>query len=385
MTTTVPGPDGSLRLACFATQGTGHRDEDRIRTLLERFDLALLGFNPDRKPGEVVRLVAAARRLRPDLLAMEGTGVAGGIAVLLSRVLFGIPFVVSTGDAVAPFLRRRHWALGPAAAVYERALYRRAAGVIAWTPFLAGRALALGARRAMYAPNWAPSAATDEAGRDVRRELGLSPGDIVFGIAGSVEWNARVGYCYGSELVRAVRRVDRNDVKVVIVGDGSGRRHLERLAGPRLGATVLLPGRIGRDRVQAYLRAFDVGSLPQSVDQVGALRYTTKLSEYLAASLPIVTAEIPLAYEFGTEWLWRMPGDAPWEESYLAALAALMGTISRAEVDRRRALMPTGVRAFDVQVQIEQVTAFVHDLCRSPPTGTGRPPRPLPSSFQGAG
>jgi hypothetical protein len=129
---------------------------------------------------------------------------------------------------------------------------------------------------------------------------------------------------------------------------------------------VLLPGRVGRDRVQAYLRAFDVGSLPQSVDQVGALRYTTKLSEYLAASLPIVTAEIPLAYEFGTRWLWRMPGDAPWEEPYLAALAELMGTIGREEVDRRRGLMPAGVRAFEVHVQIEQVTAFVHDLCRSP-------------------
>ncbi len=297
---------------------------------------------------------------------MEGTGVAGGLAVLLSRALLGVPFVVSTGDAVAPFLRRRHWILGPPAAVYERALYRRAAGVIAWTPFLAGRAIALGARRAMYAPNWAPQTATEEAARDVRRELGLASDDIIFGIAGSLEWNNRVGYCYGSELVRAVRRVDRDDVKVVIVGDGTGRRQLERLAGPRLGTTVLLPGRVDRERVQAYLGAFDVGSLPQSVDQVGALRYTTKLSEYLAASLPIVTGEIPLAYEFGTEWLWRMPGDAPWEEPYLAALAELMGSISRAEVEHRRAQMPAGLRAFDVGVQVEQVTAFIDDLCRSP-------------------
>jgi glycosyltransferase involved in cell wall biosynthesis len=377
MTTTARGPDRSLRLACFATQGTGHRDEDRIRTLLAGFDLTVLQFDRERRPWEVARLVAAARRHRPDLLAMEGTGVSGGLAVLLSRALFGIPFVVSTGDAVAPFLRRRHWVLGPAAAIYERALYRSAAGVIAWTPFLAGRALALGARRAMYAPNWAPDAATEEAGRDVRRELGLSPEDIVFGIAGSLEWNDRVGYCYGSELVRAIRRVDRDDVKVVIVGDGSGRQQLERLAGPRLGTTVLLPGRVGRDRVQAYLRAFDVGSLPQSVDQVGALRYTTKLSEYLAASLPIVTGEIPLAYEFGTRWLWRMPGDAPWEEPYLAALADLMRTIGRDEVERRRALMPAGVRAFELEAQIEQVTAFVCDLCRSP--------HPVPFSPQGAG
>ena len=153
--------------------------------------------------------------------------------------------------------------------------------------------------------------------------------------------------------------------------DGSGRRQLERLAGALLGSTVLLTGDVPRDRVQAYLRAFDVGSLPQSVDQVGALRYTTKLSEYLAASLPIVTTEIPLAYEFGTTWLWRLPGDAPWEERYLAALADLMATVGRGEVQARRGLVPAHVRAFDVEVQVEQVTAFVEDLCRSLPGRRG--------------
>jgi glycosyltransferase involved in cell wall biosynthesis len=164
--------------------------------------------------------------------------------------------------------------------------------------------------------------------------------------------------------VRAIRRVDRDDVKVVIVGDGSGRRHLERLAGPRLGTTVLLPGRVGRDRVQAYLRAFDVGSLPQSVDAVGALRYTTKLSEYLAAELPIVTGELPLAYEFGSGWLWRLPGDAPWEEPYIAALAELMAGLRRDEVERRRALVPS-VPAFDRDLQVANMTTFVQDLTRT--------------------
>src|ERR671920_295305 len=124
MTTTARGPDRSLRLACFATQGTGHRDEDRIRTLLSEFDPTVLRFDRRRRAWQVPRLVGSLRRQRPDLLAMEGTGVAGGLAVLLARALLGIPFVVSTGDAGAPFLRRRHWLLGPAAAVYERTLYR---------------------------------------------------------------------------------------------------------------------------------------------------------------------------------------------------------------------------------------------------------------------
>ena len=46
-----------------------------------------------------------------------------------------------------------------------------------------------------------------------------------------------------------------------------------------------------------HLAAFDLASLPQSVDGVGSFRYTTKLSEYLAAGLPIVTGQIPAAYD----------------------------------------------------------------------------------------
>jgi glycosyltransferase involved in cell wall biosynthesis len=357
------GGGARVRIACFATQGSGHRDEDRIRTLLREFDLTALAFDRSRKAVEVARLVLGVRRAGPDLVAMEGTGVAGGLAVLLTRSLLGIPFVVSTGDAIAPFLRRRHALLGPVAALYERTLYRRAAGVIAWTPFLAGRALALGARRAMYAPNWALGRASEADAAEVRRQLGLAPDDVAFGLAGSLDWNHRVGYCYGSELVRAVLRVDRDDVKVVIVGEGSGRAQLERLAGPRLGSTVLLPGRVPRSMVPAYLRAFDVGSLPQSVDEVGALRYTTKLSEYLAARLPIVTGEIPLAYEFGSGWLWRLPGDAPWEEAYIGALAELMARVQRDDVEAHRAAVPK-VPAFDLDLQVENVTAFVEDLVR---------------------
>jgi glycosyltransferase involved in cell wall biosynthesis len=314
-----------------------------------------------RRPGPFGVVVTALALF----LAYSRLGIAGQrFGIVVAHALLGIPFVVSTGDAVAPFLRRRNALLGPAAALYERALLRQAAGVVAWTPYLAGRALALGARRAMSAPNWAPARASAREGDDVRRELGLAPTDVVFGLAGSLDWNERVGYCYGSELVRAVTRVDRDDVKVVIVGDGSGRSHLERLAGPRLGTSVLLTGRVARERVPGFLRSFDVGSLPQSVDEVGALRYTTKLSEYLAAELPIVTGELPLAYEFGSAWLWRLPGNAPWQEPYIAALAELMERLDREEVARRRASVPS-VRAFERDLQIENVTTFVQDLTRT--------------------
>jgi glycosyltransferase involved in cell wall biosynthesis len=355
------------RVACFATQGSEHGDEDRILTLLAPLNPARWPFDRSTKLASAVSIFRRGWRERPDLVVMEGTGIAGGSALIALNLLRGVRYAVSTGDAVAPYLALRNPLLGPLAGIYERMLYRRAAGIIGWTPYLVGRAVTMGARRSMFAAGWAPDAAETSEGLEVRRSLGIGPQDIVFGIVGTIDWIQRLGYCYGYELVQAASRLERDDVKVVVVGDGSGLSHLRDIAGDRLGRTVLLPGRVPHDQVQAYLQAFDVGSLPQSIDQVGALRYTIKLSEYLAAELPIVTGQLPLSYEFGGEWLWRLPGDNPWDERYIAALAGVMSVVARATVERRRKLVPSGIAAFDRQRQVVQVCSFVRDLLDDPP------------------
>jgi glycosyltransferase involved in cell wall biosynthesis len=159
-------------------------------------------------------------------------------------------------------------------------------------------------------------------------------------------------------------RVDRDDLSVLVVGDGPGRKRLEELAGNRLGHSVLLPGAVPREDVPLALAAMDVGSLPQSVDGVGAFRYTTKISEYLAAGLPVVTGEIPLAYDLDDGWLWRLPGDAPWDERYVTALADLMRTLSREDVAGRRSLVPRDDPLFSRARQQRQVCDFVVDVAR---------------------
>ncbi|TMQ35357.1 MAG: glycosyltransferase family 1 protein [Planctomycetota bacterium] len=125
---------------------------------------------------------------------------------------------------------------------------------------------------------------------------------------------------------------------------------------------MLLTGRVPRDQVPDYLAVMDVASLPQSVDQVGSFRYTTKLSEYQAAGLPIITGQIPLAYDLGGPWLWRLPGKAPWDERYLQALAVVMQQISPAELKTKKEAVPRQLPEFDRPRQVERVTAFVTDL-----------------------
>jgi glycosyltransferase involved in cell wall biosynthesis len=220
----------------------------------------------------------------------------------------------------------------------------------------------------MTAAGWAPfprSAEQGLAGRaNIRKKLGIPPGATVFGIAGSLAWTKRCGYCYGWELVQALSRCQRHDICALVVGDGSGRRHLERLAGDRLDQSVFLPGFIPQQDLPDYLAAMDVASLPQSVDQVGSFRYTTKLSEYLAAGLPVVTGQIPLAYDLEDDWLWRLPGNAPWDDVYINALADLMTRITSTEFQARRAAVPKNPPEFDRSRQIRRVTAFLTDLLK---------------------
>lgn len=348
-----------LVCSCLSTQGSGSEDERRIVALLEDLRPRVLPFDRGHKLRSALRLLRILRRERPDAVVMEGTGIAGGIAVIAASSVLGVPYIVSSGDAVAPYLSLRSPALWPVADLYERLLCRNAAGFIGWSPYLVGRALTFGAPRGMTAPGWAPFGGASDQGPAIRERLGIPPDAVVFGLVGSLAWTERRRYCYGLELVRALRRVDRHDVVVLVVGDGDGMARLREEAGPELGRRVFLPGRVARDAVPAHLAAMDIASLPQSLDGVGNFRYTTKISEYRAAGLPIVTGQLPFAYDLDDGSIWRLPGRFPWGERYVEALATTMRSIDTNRLPRRHAR--SGDPTFDRATQQRAVSRFVRD------------------------
>jgi glycosyltransferase involved in cell wall biosynthesis len=360
----VPTPS----LLGFATQGSGEGEEARLRELTRDLPIQLIRFDRSARFSTFLRVFKAIRENRPRMVIMEGSGVAGGFALLLGRLLFRVPYVVSSGDAIAPFLASRVPLLKPAFLAYERLLYRFAAGFIGWTPYLVGRALSFGAPRAMTAQGWSSfTLAPDERVRArarLRNKLGIPSDALVIGIVGALVWNARVRYCYGYELVNALKLVKRRDVVALIVGDGDGKAELAAAAGAMIGSRLVLAGRAARQEVPEYLAAMDIVSLPQSVDQVGSFRYTTKISEYLAAGLPIVTGQIPLAYDLDQGWLWRLPGSSPWARTYIESLARLIDQLAPAEIAAKTSAIPRDCGEFDRERQVARATAFITDLLR---------------------
>ena len=351
------------RILCFATQGLGHIEDERIRWLLEPLLPEVFPFERSAKIRSALRLLRVIRRTRPDLVVVEGSGTAGGLTLLLADALLGVPFLFCSGDAVGPFLALRSRVVGALGGRYERILCRRCAGFVGWTPYLAGRALTLGAPRAMSAPGWTRGLPSPGARERVRERLGVAEGTLLVGLVGSLHWNPKVSYAYGAELVQAIRGVRREDVAVCVVGDGSGLERLEQMAGDDLGRRVLLPGRVAPEEVPDYLAAFDLGSLSQSVDAVGSFRYTTKLPEYLAAGLPVISGQTPLSYDMDTGFLWRLPGAAPWSPRYISALAELLEGLSAEEVARRRAAIArVDPDTFDRDAQQRRMCAFVVDV-----------------------
>ena len=349
-------------VVAFATKGTGTNDENRLRTLLANHDPLFLPYQKAAKKKSFLQLIRWLAANRADLVVMEGTGIAGGLPCIAARLFKGQHYVVSSGDTVGPLIGAVIPALGPFFGLYERILCRLSSGYIGWTPYLVGRAMTFGTPRAMTAAGWSEASPSHDARRRIRNQLQIPENAIVFGIVGSLVWAKRFHYCYGYELVAAALKACRSDMYVLIVGDGEGLLHLKSLAAQGKGVNVVFTGNVPSDQVVDYMAAMDVGSLPQSVDGVGSFRYTTKLSEYLAAGLPVVTSQIPLSYDLDEGWLWRLPGDAPWDQRYLNALSQLMRTLRIDDLAARRNLIPSNPPEFDRDRQVAAATRFISDV-----------------------
>ncbi len=166
---------------------------------------------------------------------LEGASAGTGLPLILASRKWGRRYIVSSGDPVGGFFHTTRGPLwGWAMERFERQFYSRSAGFVGWTPDPTGKAIQMGAPRAVTVEGGVDLARFRPLSPDQRKasrsRFNVPPDALVCGVVGSLIWTKRQQYCYGLELVETLRHLHRKDVFILIVGDGRRPRDARRPA-----------------------------------------------------------------------------------------------------------------------------------------------------------
>ncbi|AWW36751.1 glycosyltransferase family 4 protein [Streptomyces cadmiisoli] len=239
-------------------------------------------------------------RLRPAVLH-AATDHGNGRVALALREAYGLPvvyevrgFLEETWLTQAPG-RSRDDATYRARRELETRCMREADLVLTLGAAMRAEIVARGvpADRVLIAPN-----AVDEEflapppdGTPLRARLGIAPDEFVVGTVSSL-----TPYEGIDTLLLAGAELRRLGVplRLLIVGDGPERAHLERLAG-RLGLSggaALFTGRVPHDQVRGFHAVLDVFAVPRTDERVCRLVTPLKPVEAMASGLPVAASDL---------------------------------------------------------------------------------------------
>ncbi|MFN0025411.1 MAG: glycosyltransferase family 4 protein, partial [Parvularculaceae bacterium] len=230
-----------------------------------------------------------------------------------------LPFLLEVNSPLAEE-RRLHGglALNGAAQASERSIWRAADRVLPVTQALAQYVELAGVEpsRITVIPNGVDASFLAEHDpRPVRARYGLE-GKVVLGFTGFVrEWHGL------DRVVSWLGARRRDDLALLIVGDGDARAGLERQA-TALGVAqrVIFTGVVQRDAVPGHLAAFDIALQPAVTPYASPL----KLIEYMAAARAIIAPDAANIREVlsGEDALLVPGGDPPALHGALDTLVA---------------------------------------------------------------
>jgi glycosyltransferase involved in cell wall biosynthesis len=131
---------------------------------------------------------------------------------------------------------------------------------------------------------------------ELRKSLGLENA-ITIGVVGSLNWSKKLNWCYGVEIVEAMRYLKEYPVKGIIIGDGDGLEYLKKLASQYgLSENILFLGRIKLEELPKYINLIDIAVSTQTNDIAGWVRTGAKLPIYLACERYVLCSDVGEAH-----------------------------------------------------------------------------------------
>jgi len=358
------------KVLCLNTAGKDRQDALRMRRLAGRLNAKVTYYDIDRSMSRLQAMKSVWQLLRSqkwDLVYQEGTGIAGGINLILAASNRKQAFVVSSGDPIAGFWRTtKGVAIGNIFEIYERLLYKTCAGFIGWTPYLTGVAIKLGAKRAVTVEGAVDSRIfypySETKRQAIREKYNIPSNHLVCGVIGSLIWVPTQSYCYGYELVEILKRVDRQDISFLIVGDGDGKAILERSVPEKLRSRIVFTGRLPETEVVDVVNAMDIGFVTL-FGEMGNYRLTTKLPEYLACGVPVAMTPTAAFYDYALTGGWALPEYHPATAEFNELCARWLDRLSWEEVnEKKKSALKLARDRFEYDVIAPKFCEFIASL-----------------------
>ncbi|WP_431897095.1 glycosyltransferase family 4 protein [Nonomuraea sp. bgisy101] len=293
------------------------------------------------------RVTELVAKLRPQVLHAATDHRNGSMAHAV-RERTGTPFVYEVrGFLEETWASRDPIRIGSQRHVLQRDreafLMREADAVVTLAETMAQEIVERGVPREKIrlAPNAVDDSllTADYDGAAFRRSMGIGDDEIVVGSVSSI-----VAYEGFATLLRAGALL-RNDIRVLIVGDGTERDNLLELV-EELGLTsAILPGRVGPEEALQAQAAIDIFCCPREDLRVCRLVTPLKPVEAMALGKPVVLSDLPALSELvGSEGAGLLvpPGDPEALAKALSELRqdparrAVMGEAGKAEVAAKR-------------------------------------------------
>lgn len=327
------------------------RVRELFRDLAQRHTVTYLYREDERRLASARRFCRDAVATRPDVVWVEGMGYTGILGGLAAKAAIRSRFILSTGDAAYAFARAN---MGAAKAQVVRAMeltaLRVSDAIVVWGPYHKTLLEGQGYRNV----HWIPGGVDTTLFRpmdvhDLRARLGLD-GALSIGVVGSINWNRRLEYSYGRDLLEVLRLLPDAPVKGVVVGEGDGVPFLRTLAERYgLGDRVVFAGWVDHEELPRYVNAMDVCLSTQSNDLVGEVRVTAKVPEYLACGRYVIASAVGGAKEFVAGCGRVIPCTGVLDPAYLAGVADEIKRIlaDRTILERGRAGVAVAEGVFD--------------------------------------
>jgi len=333
-----------MSLLCIVTAGKGGQDERRVLRLTKDIDLPVTYYYVDKSASKISEMIKIRKVLRSknwDLVYQEGTGIASGINLIAASLFNHQRFVVSSGDPIAGYFYTKYGRpISDLFGVYERLLYASCSGFIGWTPYLTGVAMHMGAPDAITVEGGAELSVfkpfDNSVKQELRRKYSIPDHHIVCGVAGSLNWVKRQSWCQGYELVQTLKHLKRDDVSMLIVGDGSGKSVLEKAIPSHLKSRVIFTGRVSEAEVVETINIMDIGFIALVIDKLGNFRLSTKLPEYLACGSGVAMSPVPGYYDYASAAGWSLPSSHPGSEEFHRECAAWLDGLSWDEINDKK-------------------------------------------------